>query len=78
MAPIATLAENALDDEPAVSNSKEVANRTGSMICDEVDERAYNKATALTNKLLTDIEDLLLSLGIQRPQWNSPKPKETS
>jgi hypothetical protein len=67
-----------VDDEPAISASKEVANRTGLIIHDKVDERAYDKATIITNKLHTDIENLLLGLGIQRPQWNSPKLKEIS
>jgi hypothetical protein len=67
-----------VDNEPAISSSKEVANRTGLIIHDEVDKRAYDKATIITNELYADIENLLLGLGIQRPQWNSPKPKETS
>ena len=66
-----------MDDEPTISGSKEVANRTGLIIHDEVDKRAYDKATIITNELHTDIENLLLGLGIQRPQWNSPKLKET-
>jgi hypothetical protein len=75
---VATPAENTVDDEPAISGSKEVANQTGTITHNKVDDRAHNKATVITNELYTDIEDLLLGLGIQRPQWNSPKPKETS
>jgi hypothetical protein len=76
--PVATPAENTVDDEHAISGSKEVANRTGTITHDEVDDRAHDEATVITNGLYTDIEDLLLSLGIQRPQLNSPKTKETS
>jgi hypothetical protein len=64
----------ALDDEPAASASKEVANRTGSINHDKADERAHNEAIVITDKLHADIEDL----EIQRPQRNSPKPKKTS
>ncbi len=67
-----------MDYEPAISGSKEVANRTGTITNNEVDDRAHDKATIITNELYTDIEDLLLGLGIQRPQLNSPKTKETS
>jgi hypothetical protein len=64
---VATPAENTVDNEPAISSSKEVANRTGLIIHDKVDKRAYDKATIITNELYTDIENLLLGLGIQRP-----------
>ncbi len=67
-----------MDDEPAISGSKEVPNRTGTITHDELDDRAHNEATVITNELYTDIEDLLLGLGIQRPQLNSLKTKETS
>jgi hypothetical protein len=45
---------------------------------DELDNRAYDEATVITNELYIDIEDLLLGFRIQRPQLNSPKMKETS
>jgi hypothetical protein len=76
--PVATPIENTVDDEPTISGSKEVANRTGTITHNELDNRAHDKATVITNELYTDIEDLLLGLGIQRPQLNSPKMKETS
>jgi hypothetical protein len=46
-----------------------IANHTGSIPHDAVDERVHSEASLLTNKLNTDI---------QRPQWNSPKSKETA
>jgi hypothetical protein len=64
-----------LDDEPAVSDSKEVANQTDSTTYD-IDKRAYNKGTVITNELYIDIKDL--RLGVKWPQLNSPKTKETS
>lgn len=67
-----------MDDEHAESSSKEVANRTGTITHDEVDDRAHDEATVIPNELYTDIEDLLLGLRIQRLQLNSPKTKETS
>jgi hypothetical protein len=67
-----------VDDELAISSFKEVANQTGLIIYNEVDKRTYDKATIITNELYTDIENLLLSLKIQRLQWNSLKLKETS
>jgi hypothetical protein len=65
--------ENTVDDEPAISGSKEVANQTGTITHDKLDNRAHDEATVITNELYIDIEDLLLGLGIQRPQLNSPK-----
>jgi hypothetical protein len=53
---VATPTENAVDDEPAISSFKEVANRTGLIIHNEVDKRAYDKATIMTNELHIDIE----------------------
>ncbi len=44
----------------------------------EVDDKAYDEVTIITNKLYTDIENLLLGLRIQRSQLNNPKMKETS
>jgi hypothetical protein len=70
--------ENTVDDEHVISGSKEVANQRGTITHNEVDNRAYNKATVITNGLYIDIKDLLLGLGIQRPPLNSPKTKETS
>ena len=70
---VATPTENTVDDEPAISSSKEVANRTGTITYNKLDNRAYDKATVITNELYTDIEDLLLGLRIQRLQLNSPK-----
>jgi hypothetical protein len=78
MTPVATPAENAVDDKPVVSSSKEVANRTGLITHDEVSEIAYDKAIVITNKLYTDIKDLLLGLGIQRLQLNSSETNKTS
>ena len=56
-----------MDNEPAISGSKEVANRTGTITHDKLDNRAHDEATVITNELYTDIEDLLLGLRIQRP-----------
>jgi hypothetical protein len=70
--------ENTVDDKPVISSSKEVANQIGTITHNKLDNRAYNKATVITNELYIDIEDLLLGLRIQRPQLNSPKMKETS
>jgi hypothetical protein len=50
--PVATPAENAVVDKPAVSSSKEVAN---------------SKVSVITNGLHTDLGDLPLGLGIQKP-----------
>ena len=74
--PVATPAESALDDEPAVSDSEDT-NRTDSITHDDVDEIVHDEANLTTNEL-TDINDLLVDLGIQWPQLNSPKTKETS
>jgi hypothetical protein len=71
--PIATPAESALDNEPAVSDFEEDANRTDSITHDDVDERVHNEASLITNEL--QIDDLLLGLGIQLP--HSPKTKAT-
>lgn len=71
--PVATPAESALDDGPAASDSKEIANQTDSITHDEVDERVHDVASPVTGKL-TDIGDLVLSLEIQLP--NSPKTEE--
>ena len=61
--PVATSVENAVDDEPAVSCSKEVANQTSSIIHDEGDERPHDEAIIITNELLTDTEDLPGRIG---------------
>ena len=61
---IATPIENAIDDEPTISSSKEVANLIGLIIHNKVDKRAYNKVTIIINKLYIDIENLLLGLRI--------------
>jgi hypothetical protein len=70
--PVTTPAANALDDDP---NSKEDANRTDLITRDDVDERARNGASLITNELYIDRDNLP---GIQLPQLNSPKTKETS
>lgn len=67
--PVATPAENDLDDELAVSSSKETADPTGSITHDDVDERGHGEASLFINNFNTDI---------QRLQWNRPKSKETS
>jgi hypothetical protein len=76
--PVATPAGNAVDDEPAVFSSKEVANRTGSITHEEISERAYEEASVIKNELHTDLEDLPLGLGIQRPRLNSSQTNEIS
>jgi len=68
--PVATPA-HAVDNELAASAPREVANRTGSIIHDEV-EGAHGRATTVTNELHIDIEDPP-GLGIQRLQWNNPE-----
>jgi hypothetical protein len=64
--PVATPAATALDDGPAVSDSKEDANLTDSITRDDVDERAQD---------YTDRDNLP---RIQLPQLNSSKTNETS
>jgi hypothetical protein len=76
--PVTTSAENAVDDKPVVSSSKEVANQTGLITHNEVSEIAYNKAIVITNELYTDIKDLPLGLRIQRLQLNNSETNETS
>jgi hypothetical protein len=44
--PAATPAANVLDDDPAVYDSKDGANRTDSITRDDVDERAHDEASA--------------------------------
>jgi hypothetical protein len=73
--PVAAPAPIALDDDRAVSDSKEDANRTYSIPRDDVDERAHNDASLITNELYTDRDNLP---RIQLPQLNSPKTKEAS
>jgi hypothetical protein len=53
-----------VDNELAASASREVANRTGSIIHEEV-EGAHGGATIIINELCIDIEDPP-GLGIQR------------
>jgi len=60
LTPAATPGENALDNEPAVSGSKEVTNRTGSIIHNEADEQTHGEEIIITNEGLLDLE-------IQRP-----------
>jgi hypothetical protein len=43
LTPVATPAESTLDDEPAVSDSKEDANQTDSITHDDMDERVHDK-----------------------------------
>jgi hypothetical protein len=60
---------------PIVSDSKEDANRIDSIPRDDVDERAHDDASLITNELYIDRDNLP---RIQLPQLNSPKTKEAS
>jgi hypothetical protein len=60
---VVTPTESALDDEPAVSDSKDT-NRTDSITHDNVDEIVYDEADLTINELI-DINDLLVDLEIQ-------------
>ncbi len=73
---VVTPAESALDNEPAISNS-EGTNRIDSITHDGVDKIVYDQANLTINEL-TDINNLLVDLGIRWPLLNSPKTKETS
>ena len=41
-----------MDDEPAISGSKEVANQTGTITHDKLDNRAHDEATIITKLTL--------------------------
>jgi hypothetical protein len=73
--PAATPAANVLDDDPAVYDSMDGANRTDSITRDDVDERAYDEASPITNELYTDRDNLP---SIQLPQLTSPRTTEAS
>jgi hypothetical protein len=58
-----TPVENVLDNEPTVSNSKQVANQIGSITYnDKRVERPFDKTDVITNGLYVDINDLSLDL----------------
>jgi hypothetical protein len=55
---VATLIAIALDNDPIVFDSKEDANRIDLIPRDDIDERAYNEASLIINKLYIDRDNL--------------------
>jgi hypothetical protein len=78
VAPVTTPVDSAVDNDPTASGSKEVTNRTGSILHDKGDERPHDEAIIITNELPTSAGDLLLFPRIKRSRWANLKPKETS
>ena len=68
--PAATPAGYAVDDQPALVGSHEVAHRTGTTVL-EIDCRAYNETTSITDPLDSD---LALSSWVEGPHQDVQNP----